>query len=133
MADVAYPGVAGKRLLVVEDEYVIASDIASALEDAGAEVIGPAATVKNALELIEREAGRLDGAVLDINLRNERVFPVADALTSRGVPFVLATGYDLGSIPSAYADVPRCEKPVDKVKVIRLLGTQGTRQGRAVR
>jgi DNA-binding NtrC family response regulator len=121
MAEVAKNGLAGKRLLVVEDEYMIADDLACALEDAGAEVVGPAGTVEDALELVQLNRGRLDGAVLDVNLRDERVYPVADVLASRGVPFVLATGYDVASIPVAYARMPRCEKPVDKRKLMRLL------------
>lgn len=114
-------GLSGKRLLVVEDEYLIASDLAYALEDAGAEVIGPAGTVEDALRLVAREGDRLDGAVLDVNLRGGRVFPVADALTARGVPFVLATGYDDVCIPAAYAGLPRCGKPVDRARLMRLL------------
>src|SRR3954451_16852423 len=121
MAEFAQNGLAGKRLLVVEDEYMIADDLACALEDEGAEVVGPAGTVVDALELGQLNRGRLDGAVLDVNLRDERVYPVADVLASRGVPFVLATGYDVASIPVAYAQMPRCEKPVDKRKLMRLL------------
>lgn len=111
----------GKRLLVVEDEYLIASELAWTLEDAGAEVVGPAGTVEDALSLVEREGDRLDGALLDVNLRGERVFPVAEALATRKVPFVLTTGYDETTIPPAYAGVPRCEKPVDRAQVMRLL------------
>jgi CheY-like chemotaxis protein len=121
MAEVAQNVLLGKRLLIVEDEYTIADDLASALEDAGAEVVGPAGTVEEALDLVQLNRGRLDGAVLDVNLAGERVYPVADMLASRGVPFVLATGYDVGSIPLAYAQKPRCEKPVDSQRVVRLL------------
>jgi len=77
--------------------------------------------VEEALRLIQNKGDRLDGAVLDINLRNERVFPVADALTARGVPFLFTTGYDADSIPKAYAGAPRCEKPVDKAQLLRWL------------
>src|SRR5438128_1767265 len=96
----------GKCLLVVEDEYLIASDLARALEEVGALVIGPAASVKTALEMV-KENERLDGAVLDVNLRDERVYPVADALSAKGVRFVFTTGYDISAIPPAYANVPR--------------------------
>lgn len=115
---------AGKRVLVVEDEYIIASELARTLEDAGAEVVGPAGAVEDALELVASDGDRLDGAVLDVNLRDERVFPVADALAARGVRFVLITGYDETSIPQAYAAVPRCEKPVDKRQLMRLLSSR---------
>src|SRR5215207_4488033 len=103
----------GARLLVVEDEYTIATDLARALEDAGVEVVGPAGSVPHALRLISEAQDIIQGAVLDIRLRDERVYPVADALRERGIPFVFATGYEGWVIPSAYADVPRCEKPVD--------------------
>jgi DNA-binding LytR/AlgR family response regulator len=111
----------GRCFLVVEDEYLIAADLAASLELLGAEVVGPAGSVAEALTLVENEGGRLDGAVLDINLRNERVYPVADVLAARGVPFVFTTGYDAAAVPSPYSDAPRCEKPVDKARLIRCL------------
>src|SRR4051812_39965235 len=97
----------GRRFLVVEDEYLIAADLAASLEALGVEVLGPAASVKDALTLLEKADGQLDGAVLDVNLREERVFPVADLLKSRGVPFIFTTGYDAVAVPEAYADAPR--------------------------
>src|SRR3954467_14286390 len=84
----------GRCLLVVEDEYLIAADLTASLESLGVEVIGPAASVEEALALVHNSSDRIDGAVLDINLRNERVYPVADVLIERGVPFVFTTGYD---------------------------------------
>ncbi|WP_114946398.1 response regulator [Microvirga calopogonii] len=102
----------GRRILVVEDEYLMAEDLQFDLERAGAQVIGPVASVADALKMIAAE-GNLDGAILDVNLRGEKAFPVADALRERGVPFVLATGYELWALPEAYKDVPRCDKPVD--------------------
>ena len=115
---------ARKRLLLVEDEYLVAADLAYALERAGAEVVGPAGSVADALELVRDEGDRLDGAVLDVNLGGERVFPVADALAERGVPFIFATGYDASIIPSTHADAPRHEKPVDRVRLLRELAAQ---------
>src|SRR3954451_11745837 len=64
----------GRHLLVVEDEYLIAADLTASLESLGAEVIGPAASIEEALSLLEINSDRLDGAVLDINLRNEPIF-----------------------------------------------------------
>ena len=110
----------GRRVLLVEDEYFIVDDMVRAFEEAGAEVVGPVASVGEALDLIEAD-GRLDGAVLDLNLRGEMAFPVADALLARGVPFVFATGYDETSIPGHYARIVRCEKPVDPAKIARAL------------
>lgn len=121
----------GKRILIVEDEYIIASDLACAMEEEGAEVIGPAGSVERALEIVEAERRGFDAAVLDVNLRGRRVYPVADALTARGIPFVFATGYDWGVIPDSYAGVPRCEKPVDKAVLARLVAGSATPHERA--
>lgn len=110
----------GRRLLVVEDEYFLAEDIVRGLEDRGAQVVGPVGTIDDALDLID-ETQHLDGAVLDLNLRGEMAYPVADALAERGVPFVFATGYDSAVIPPQYKGVTRCEKPVDAPKIARAL------------
>src|ERR1700712_3665098 len=107
------PAVAGRRLLVVEDDYFIASDLASWLESKGADVLGPAASVDDALVLL-RTASLPDAAVLDINLGDERVFPVADALQAAHVPFVFLSGYDVTQIPDFYRRAPCCSKPVDR-------------------
>ena len=111
---------AGRRLLVVEDDYLIATDLARTFEAAGAEVVGPAATLDDALDLVE-DTTHLDGAVLDINLHGEMAYAVADALLARGVPFVFATGYDEGSIPPRFAHATRCEKPVEPERIARAL------------
>jgi CheY-like chemotaxis protein len=82
---------AGKRVLVVEDEAIIAGMIEDMLTDLGAVVVGPAGTLAKAVELASREA--IDAAMLDVNLRSERIDPVVETLRGRGVPFILATGY----------------------------------------
>lgn len=110
----------GRRLLVVEDEYFLAENMVSGLTERGAEVVGPVGDIDDALDLIE-DSERLDGAVLDLNLRGEMAFPVADALLERGIPFVFATGYDSASIPPRYKGVLRCEKPVNVPKIARAL------------
>ena len=113
MADTASAPLAGRRLLLVEDDYMIAADMAWGLEQAGAEVVGPSGSIRDALRLLQSHAERLDGAVLDINLREEPVFPVADALASRRIPFIFKTGYDATAVPEIYSSVRRFEKPVD--------------------
>ena len=110
----------GRRILVVEDEYMMADDLQYDLEKAGAEVIGPVPSVADALRLLATEEV-IDGAILDVNLRGEKAYPVADVLRERGIPFVLATGYETWSLPEAYKDVPRCEKPVDLRHLARTL------------
>jgi ActR/RegA family two-component response regulator len=101
---------AGRRVLLVEDDYFIADEVRRDLANTGAEVLGPVGWVDEALALIDKTA-HIDGAVLDVKLHDEVVYPVADALLERGVPFVFATGYDTIVIPAQYADVRRCEKP----------------------
>jgi DNA-binding response OmpR family regulator len=110
---------ASRRVLVVEDEFFLADDMAAALRALGAEVVGPAPTRDMAMSLLAAE--RVDAAVLDMNLRGEMIFPVADALRARGVPFVFATGYDASATPPAYRDVPRWEKPFDPEELVRAL------------
>lgn len=110
----------GRRVLLAEDEYLLARKMAEEFAKLGVETIGPANTVKRALDLLEH-SGRLDGAVLDIRLRDELIFPVAKALRSRGVPFVFVTGYNQHIIPHPYKDVARYEKPMNPSEVIRAL------------
>ncbi len=101
----------GRRVLIVEDDYLIAEDLREQLLSCGAVVLGPVACVADALALLE-DGAVPDMAILDIGLGGGKVYPVADALRSRSIPFVFVTGYDAWSIPGAYADVPRTEKPV---------------------
>ena len=100
-----------RRILVVEDEYLVAQDLADDLRALGAEVVGPLPSVQQALDAVNSDP-ELDGAILDINLRGRMIFPVADQLAARHIPFFFTTGYDDGVIPDRYAAVPRCEKPV---------------------
>lgn len=99
------------RILVVEDEYHIAEEVSEALAEEGAEVLGPVATVPDALAIAEGEE-RINAALLDVNLGGGMIWPVVDLLVGRNVPVVLTTGYDAGSLPERYAHLPRCEKPV---------------------
>ncbi|GAB6841179.1 CheY-like chemotaxis protein [Methylorubrum rhodinum] len=110
----------GRILLIVEDEYFIADDMRRAFEASGATVIGPVGRVEEALEIVA-SAPRIDGAVLDINLRHVPVYPVADLLRQRGVPFVFATGYESTVIPERLRDAIHCEKPVEAGRVADML------------
>jgi len=100
----------GKRILLVEDDYPIARAMGREFATYGAEILGPAATVRDSLALIQSQS--FDAAVLDINLRGDSVYPVADALAARGIPFVFATGYDRTIVPERFSGRPCCEKPV---------------------
>ena len=108
------------RILVVEDEFLIALEIEQMLVDLGCTVIGPVPSVARALALLEREAP--DFAILDVNLGRERSTPVAEALRADGVPFGLATGYDRSQLPEeAYRDATHLGKPLDRHRLVDAL------------
>jgi len=108
----------GKCVLIVEDHIIIAMDLAHELASEGAKVIGPVATVAAAHDVMANTD--LDGAILDINLSGKMVFPVADALADRRIPFVFTTGYDHG-VPVRHANVRRLKKPVRATALCRAL------------
>jgi DNA-binding NtrC family response regulator len=110
----------GKRVLIVEDDNILAMALADELAAEGATVIGPAASVTDALEVIA--SSELDSAIVDINLGGKAAFPVADALADRRVPFVFATGYLIADyIPARHANVRRFEKPTAPGAIRRAL------------
>ena len=116
----------GRRLLVVEDDYWLADDLARSLEELGAEVVGPVGSIHDALAQIAGD-GALDGAVLDINLNGHQVYAVADALAARRVPFVFTTDYDRVAVPETYAAIPLCTKPTDALALAKCLAAELTR------
>lgn len=99
----------GKRVLVVEDEMLVAMNLEDLLIERGAEVVGPAMRLDTALDLARTE--RLDVAVLDINLHGGRSYPVAETLRERRIPFIFATGYGHAEGAEGYAEVPTLTKP----------------------
>jgi CheY-like chemotaxis protein len=107
-------------ILVVEDEYFLADDLRELLADAGAEVLGPVASIAEANKLIASGAP-IDAAVLDVNLSGQAVFPVADALQARNVPFVFTTGYDRWTLPDRFIAVPRLEKPLTGANLLTVI------------
>lgn len=105
------------RLLIVEDEWLIASETAVQIADAGWQVVGPSATVASALELIE--ASTIDGAVLDIHLRDgERSLPIAAALRDRHIPFLFASGHVSKEQRAGFEDVPVLAKPYTSTQLM---------------
>jgi DNA-binding NtrC family response regulator len=111
---------AGKRVLIVEDDNILAMNLANELADEGATVIAATATVTDALDAIASKD--LDGAIVDINLSGKAAFPVADALADRHIPFVFATGYLVaGHVPARHANVRRLEKPTALSIICRAL------------
>lgn len=111
-----------RRILVVEDEFFLAEELCHELEAAGASVIGPAPSVPQALALIKNETV-IDAALLDVNLGGTMVYPVADALVARSVPFIFTSGYDDSILAEHYALMPRCQKPADFASIVHKLMT----------
>lgn len=117
----------GLKVLVVEDEYLIATNLCQDLAMHGCLPIGPFGCLVRASE--ELESGRaIDAAILDINIGGRPVFPVAERLATRDIPFVFATGYDDWSIPDAFIHIQRLEKPLDAETLIETLVALQARQ-----
>ena len=109
----------GLRVLVVEDEYMVADHIGMLLEDLGCEVAGFAATVAEALDLVRSE--QLDGVLLDGNLNGEKIDAVADLLAARDIPFAFVSGYDRDHLPQGHANRPMLGKPFRAADVRAML------------
>lgn len=109
----------GTRVLVVEDQFMIAALIEDVLVTAGCLVTGPIPRLSEALDAVG--SGTFDAAVLDVNLGGDRVYPVADALSRRNVPFVFVTGYSAGALPPEYAKCPRLCKPFKMADLLEQL------------
>lgn len=115
-------GLKGRRVLVVEDEAMLALDMEFGLGDAGADVIGPALTLQNAIDLIEQQASNIAAAVLDVDLGGVEVFPAADRLHALGVPIVFQTGHaDPAVLQERYGDAPVLMKPTTMERLIETL------------
>ncbi|WP_426232164.1 response regulator [Pararhizobium sp. DWP3-4] len=123
MEHISIPLFVGKHVLIVEDEYFLADETRRKLEAAGAIVIGPVAAVKAALDLLDTE--KIDGAILDIHLGDEVVFPVAEELERRDIPFVFATGYDPSALPLKFTGFALCEKPAELSYIANALFGRG--------
>ncbi len=95
--------------MVVEDELLVAMLIEDALREQGYDVVGPFTNLPDALAAAGRESA--DVALLDVNLRGERVYPVAELLEARGIPFLLLSGYGTSAVPPEHADWAACAKP----------------------
>ena len=103
-------GLSGKRILVVEDESLVAMLLETILEDMGCTPVGPAGTVEDGLAMVADPAP-LDAALLDVNVAGRQVFPVAEALKARGVPFVFSTGYGESGLPDEWRGQATLQKP----------------------
>jgi CheY-like chemotaxis protein len=118
----------GPRIVLIEDEHIVVESLARALRLLGAEVVATAASIEQALALLEATP-TIDGAVLDINLRGVRAYAVADALIARGVPLVFTTGYSAPVIPEAYRRVPLLLKPFSPDDILAALFPHSVERG----
>lgn len=112
--------VSGKRVLIVEDELLVALGLEDNLKSLGCEVIGPVSTLSDA----KRIAGTVqaDVAILDVNLRGEYVYPAAEILADRGIPLIFCSGFLGGSLPDRFAGAVRVPKPYTSKAIAHALG-----------
>ena len=99
-----------RRILVVEDEYLVAVSLCEALQDAGSQVIGPVTSVDTAIKAIEARP-QIDAAVVDINLGGVKAYVVADLLVARSIPFIFTSGYEQDALTARYPSIRNCQKP----------------------
>ena len=106
----------GRKILLVEDSPVVSDFARDALEELGCETVGPAANLASARELAQE--AEIDGAIVDLRIRGDKSFAICDILASRGVPFVLTSGYADWTMPEALKERPQLPKPytVDDVE-----------------
>jgi len=111
----------GLRMLIVEDEAMVAMLVEDMLSDLGCEVVDIVASVEQGLLLLATTGNGIEAAILDVNLGGEKVFPIADALVKLGIPFVFATGYGRAGIEPRFSDRLVLAKPFGQAAVAALL------------
>lgn len=111
----------GRRILLAEDEYLIAMELEQELERNGAEILGPTASIDETLRLLHT-AGSVDAALLDIDLGGDMAYPVADAFRERRIPFIFVSGFGRNGIRGDYADIPLLDKPIVMHRLHAFLG-----------
>jgi len=120
MDNEAHQRFSGRRILIVEDELLIAFQLQSVVEELGSSVVGPAASVEGALELLSDTTP--DAALLDVNVRERSVMPVAEACQDKGVPYALVTGYGRLELEEPLLQsAPRVSKPFDRRAIHKVL------------
>jgi DNA-binding NtrC family response regulator len=120
MVDDAHQPITGQRLLIVEDELLIALELQHIVEQLGGTVVGPTGSVEGALQLLSDATP--NAALLDVNLREGRVTPVAQACWDRSIPFVLVTGYGRLELEEPLLQsAPRVRKPFDRRSIHKVL------------
>ena len=118
----------GRTILVVEDETLIALDVVRILREVGCQVVGPVASVSDAMTTLD--SATIEAAVLDVNLHAEKSLPVMDRLIGDGVPFVITTGYARETLPARFLDKPYLGKPFGHMDLV--LALDGALRGKRV-
>jgi DNA-binding response OmpR family regulator len=108
---------ARKRVMLVEDEFLLSAVLSADLQDFGYDVLGPYPTLSRGMEAVESES--FDGAILDINLKGEMVYPLAEELLRRGIPFLFLSGYEAANMPAAFRGHARLAKPANPAVLLR--------------
>jgi CheY-like chemotaxis protein len=111
----------GRSIFIMEDDYLQAYYLADLIRSERGHPIGPAASLDEGLEIL-RSAGRIDCAIVDINLRGQQVYPLVERLQQRSTPVIFVSGYDRSAIPERFADIPLCQKPVPMEELRELMG-----------
>ena len=109
------------RILIAEDEFLVGIQLEEDLRAAGCSIIGPFSTLSKATQASRRE--RFDLAILDVNLNGDRVYPLADELSARRVPFIFLSGYISADLPERFKGSPQITKPHDPAALIRQIRT----------
>lgn len=107
----------GRRVLIAEDDYIVAAQLANEFRAANAQVLGPCASLTEATRLAETS----QMAVLDVDLKGHMVFPLADRMMAEGIPFVFYTGFDRPLLPSRFADIVCINKPMAPHRTVEIL------------
>jgi CheY-like chemotaxis protein len=113
----------GNRVLLVEDEALVGMMMKDALNDLGYEIVGPYSTVHEARDAVFQDD--FHAAILDVNLHGEPVYPLADLIAARDLPFVFVTGYSAEGIDSRFAHVPVLQKPIERRQLQQIFGRRG--------
>ena len=114
-------GLQGVRVLIIEDDSLVAMSVGDMLSDLGCSVIGSAGSLTQAFEMVD--AGGFDFALLDVNLRGQEVFPVAEVLTQQGIPFAFASGYGRAGLPDEFRTRPIVSKPFQMTELSTVLSS----------
>lgn len=119
------PAAHPKRVLIVEDEALVAMLLEDMLEDAGHKVVFCASSIAQALDYVGGSGDSFDFAILDVNLGGQPIFPVAEALAAKSKRFAFATGYGPAGLPEAWRDRPTLSKPFGALDMMRVLDADG--------